>query len=559
MTTLSTTGVTGVDGGTPVIYDPNGLWKIWDLDEIYLGREARNRFVPKIGHWVKDRPNRVDYEVTDLDPTTLIPTLTRVVEPNDLPLTPEDTLLGVGPGTMNDTYRVYIDKSVMPHVLAVDQRYHLYGSASVKAKIFRGTVANNDLEVISAFFDPTGTLLGEDIPLELVQMDGNISVKSVPPCYTTANLPDNEPVSVHIFSAGGTPLSKRVMLVENTAFIRSPGKAKKYVKRISLRSPWLSKTDPNLLEYPINLLKDNMQLIGVVHYSDGSELEMPVDGTKFSLYGLEAYVSTIVGQKIGLVLNYNLSPDEVAYGAEVGEVLHMTEMYVGQTKSSDGAYSVKLFGYPVWIDAIHGYRLEWFLYNLDRQAVFQCTPYVKFNPNSPAFDPINYGTKQALSVSVNLKDVNGSFKNWTHTQTIDISLMARGDARETNWVIAFDPAQDPPFGKNNAAVSHFVNQNLYTVKIDQGETTLEAWLNRMYRLTKPLYDTNREIEAPEPNYFSIGTGESERQFPISQWNAELSVDFPLNNNGTLFVKFFKRTVDNDIQLAVAALPLYQQN
>ena len=558
--TISTAGVIGIDEGVP-IYDPDGIGRVWKMADLYLGREGKNRYVPKADDLAYERVGSSLnwYVVDEVDETTLVPRFTKLKNSTEGVLTDEDIILGVGPGAQNNTWRIYIDKSVTPHVLATDQRYTVKGSAAMTAKIFRGSVTEGNLKVISAFFDPSGTLLGEDIPLELVDTDNNVSVKQVMPCFTMEDLPDNEPVSVVISNAGGTVLSKQMMLVENTAFIRKPGSAKKYVTGIRLESPFLSKTDPNLIDYPINVPVSALNLMGVVMYSDGSSLKMPVDGTKFSVHGLESYVATIVGQPVGLVLTYTLSADEIAYGAQVGETKHMSELYTARTMVADGAYSVKLFGYPVWIDAVHGYRIEWYLYNLDRQQVFKVTPYVKFNANTRAFDPTNYGVRQALSVSINLRDVSGVFNAYNHVQTIDISLMAPGTARQTNWVIGFDPAQDPQFGVDNSAQSFFIAANQYKVRIDQGETTQEAWLNRLYRLTKPLHDTSREIQAPDPTHFALVFGDNTVEFPISSWSAELSVGYALNNNSTLFVKFFKRTVDNDIQLAICGLPIYQTN
>lgn len=558
MTTISTAGLSTSEGLT-VIYAPDEPWRPWAMKDVYRGDGWPGRYVPKVGDWILDTEANVQYKSIGLDLTTMLTTFEEVKGTTSIGMSDEDMILGVGPGSSEDTWRCYLDKSVMPYLLATDQRYEVKGVASVKAKIFRGTALDNDLKVVSAFFDPSGKLLGEDIPLELIQEAGNISRKQIPPCYTTEDMPDDEPVTVAVYGAAGQLLSKRVMLIENTGFVRTPGNAKKYVTEIRLKSPWMSKSNPMQLDYPLNLLTQGLQLTCVVVYSDGSTIEVPVDGTKAALHGLESYVSTIVGQQVGLVLTYNLSSDEIAYGAEVGETKHMTALYTALTKPIDGAYSVKLFGFPVWIDAVHGYRMEWYLYNLDRQQVFKVTPYVKFNANVAAFDPLAYGVKQTLSVSVNLKDVSGAFNAWVHTQTIDVALMAPGTSRTTNWTIAFDPMQDPPYGLNNAAKTTFVNSNQYKVRIDQGEQTQASWLTRLFRQTKPLYDSTREVQAPDPTHFSLVIGDNEVQFPISAWSSEMTVNYPLNNNATLFVKFFKRTADNDIQLAVAGLPIYQQN
>lgn len=555
-----TTSITGSDGGVP-IYQPDDRWTTWRLAEIYTGTVGKGRYVPKVNDYVVDTDTDERYIVTDLDLTTLVPTLKKVQPVPSDSLSDIDVLLGVGPGTDSDTYRVYLDTSVMPHTLAVDARLKVHGSMATKAKIFMGSELLGTQKVISAFYDQTGTLLGQEIPLELVAMPQgvNYTLKCVPVCYTTEEIPDGEVVSVVFYSDAGHVVSKRQLLVENTAFIRSSDASVKYVSDISLESPFMSSADPTLLQYPLNVPLAGLNLMGRVHYSDGSSMLMPVDGTKFAVFGLENFVATIVGQKIPLVLRYNLSEGEIAYGLSVGSERFISEVYRATTLKADGAYSVKLFGYPVWIDSINGYRLEWFLYNLDRQAMYRVTPYVQINANTRAFDPIAYGVNQKLSVSLNLKDVDSTFSSYIHTQTIEIVLMNQGSERTTNWTIAFESGQNPVYGKNNFAATTFVNQNLMTVNLAMGETTLDGWLNRLYYLTKPLIDPDRELTAPAPDYFAILIGTTVLEFTIAQWNAVLSINQVVANSDTMFIKFFKRTVDNDIQLAIAGVPVYQQN
>ena len=384
-------------------------------------------------------------------------------------------------------------------------------------------------------------------------------MKCVPVCYTSEQLPDGEVVTAVFYSDAGHVVSKRQLLVENTAFIRSSDAGTKYVSDISLESPFLSTSDPTLIQYPLNVPLSGLSLMGRVHYSDGSSLAMPVDGSKFAIFGLENYVATVVGQKLPLVLRYNLSVGEVAYGLSVGSERFISESFKAMTLPANGAYSVKLFGYPVWIDAINGYRLEWFLLNLDRQTVYRATPHVTINANTRAFDPIAYGINQRLSVSVNLQDLNPSYTAYVHTQTTDIVLLGQGTELTTNWTIAFDPGQNPVFGTNNKAVTTFINQNLMKVRIDLGETVKQTWLERIYYRSLPLFDSNREIRAPEPDYFALYVGNNVIEYPIEQWNSDLVVDRALADTDTLFVKFFKRTVDNDLQLSVIGLPIHQSN
>lgn len=555
---ISTDGITGSDGQTP-IYDPDGLWKTWSINEIYFGLQGEKRYVPKADDHVIDPSTNVLRQVVSIDPTTLIPTLKPVTLGTEGEFGDTDVLLGVGPGTQSDTYRVYINQSVIPHQLAVDARLKVAGSMVASCKIFRGSLLTGTAEVVSAFYDQSGNLLGQSIPLELVASTGNVSIRTVPVCYTSFDLPDGEIVTAVFYSDTGHVVSKRQLLVENTGFIRSTDVGVKYITGISLESPFLSSSDPLLIQYPLNVPLNGLSLIGIVTYSDGTTLRMPVDGTKFEIFGFVNFVSTIIGQKFNLVLKYSLSSDELVYGATISNDKFITQTYKAVTTQAEGAFTVKIFGYPVWIDAVNGYRMQWYMYNLDRDVVYNITPYVQFNDATRIFDPTAYGIIQNLSVSVNLKDVNGAFTSYIHTQSISITLVAPGTTRTTNWTIGFDPGQNPQYGVNNAAKTTFVNSNLMKVKVDCEASTLNDWLQRLYFRTKPLSDPAREIAPPTPDFFKFVLGNTEVEFPVSQWNQEQIINTVLPNSSTLFIKFFKRTADSDLELAVCGIPVYQQN
>jgi hypothetical protein len=558
-----TGAIAGTDGVVP-IWDQDARWTQWKLKEIFFpAGPGANRYVPNVGDWVIDTDTREYYEVEAIDATTMEPTLKQLAGSiNDGQLTDSDKLIGMGPGTQADTLRVYQDQNVMPYSLTVDQRLRVAGSASKTAIIFKGSVVDGSAKAISAVYDAGGTLLGQAIPLEQVKAanGSNPVEKSVPPCSTTEKLADGEVVTLVCYGDTGKVTMKQQMLVENSGFIPAPDAATKYITDISLESPFLSSQDPQLIQYPLNVPLNGMNLVGVVHYSDGSKIRLPVDQTKFSVFGWNTgFVATVIGQKIPLVLKYAMSDGEVGYSTSVSAERFITKSYSAVTVKADGAYTVKLFAYPVWVDATNGYRLEWFLFNLDRATYYRVTPYVKFGTNSPAWQPTAYGTNQRLSVQINLQDVNGAFKNYLHTQTIDIALLAQGTERTTNWNIAFSPGQSPRFGVGNAAKTTFVNQNLWKIDLSQGEADVNSWLQRLYWLTEPLSDASKEAEAPTPDYFSLLLNGQEVEFPIVNWQNVLQVSQQVPDSSTLFIKFFKRTNNNDQQLAIAAVPVYQQN
>jgi hypothetical protein len=556
MTTNNPYGITGVDGEAP-IYDPNGRFQVWALSEIYRGGPGENRYVPKVGDLVEDMDLGLSYKVVALPLTTLV---AQLVERKAIATDGEfdDILLGPGPGTQSDTYRCYLDRSVMPYSLTVDARLTVAGTMCRTARIFRGADLTDQGHIVAHMYDSSGNILGDQIPLELVVQTGNISVRTVPVAYTTEDLPDNEIVTAVFYSDVGSVVSKRQMLIENTAFVRQANLGMKYITDISLKCPFLSQTDADKIELPMNVILSGVNMIGVVHYNDGSTIELPVDGTKFAMLGIDSLVATVVGQRTAVSLRYRPSAGEVLYGGQVGQFVHKSRSYTVEIMQQEGAYSVKLFPYPVWIDGVNGYTLRWYLYNGDRNVTYDVTGEIEYPEGTPAWNPILYGVNQRLTVAVNLQHVNGAFKDYRHVQTIDIVLRVAGtDRTGSNWTIAFEQGQNPPYGQTTHANITIINSNLAKIKLDMGLTTQEAWLAKLYLNTKPIIDQSREVDPPTPTHFRFNVGGTEYEYPIAQWNGELQVGSGLVNSGTLFVEFVKRTPETDLYLSVAGMPIWQ--
>ena len=127
------------------VFDDSNLWRSWALNDIYIGGPATQKYIPKINDYVVDYVTDEKYRVTAIDATTLIPTLTPISSIGIGTLTDIDMLLGVGPGTPNDTYRIYVDKRTLPYSLSIEQRLYIPGSQASYAKIFRGSIINNQI------------------------------------------------------------------------------------------------------------------------------------------------------------------------------------------------------------------------------------------------------------------------------------------------------------------------------------------------------------------------------------------------------------------------------
>lgn len=557
-----------------VIVDPNRGFRQWHIREIYApgNPSSAGQYVPNPDDAVMDWTQGM-LRVISVDYTTGISILQKWNEPTDPGnVSDEDILLGAGPGTQSESYRVYLDQSVFPYTLSLDDRLHFYGTSVTSVKIFRGTNISENGDVVSQFYDSAGNLLGENIPVEPVAMfqngvvipgssasSYNLAVKSPMVGHTIRQMVDGEVCTVVAYDAAGGPTSQAKVLVKNTSFVRQTDSSLKYVASIALETPFKLASDPQVIEYPINMPVDNLNLMGVVTYSDGSQHRMPVDGTKFTISGLRNYVATIQGQTVDLMLSYQLSEGESAYLHNPTPNGRINVPYQARTKESDGAYSVKLYAYPQWMGVLNGYRLEYFLYNQDRLQVYRVTQLVTAAINSAPFDPLLYGVKQRINVGINMNEVDPLFDNWRHTQPFEITLVRPGNQNiGDNWYVGFTPGQDPAYGVEVLALHTFINANNSTLDISCGATSLEEWLDRVYYPIQPLYDARSEVGPLEPNFMVIVSGNHRVEVPISAWNTDISVTQAPDEGKLVYIEFLRKLSNNDLQLGVAGLITHQQ-
>jgi hypothetical protein len=344
--------------------------------------------------------------------------------------------------------------------------------------------------------------------------------------------------------------------VQNTAFVAGTDPAQKYVTAIGLESPFLS-PGSRVVEFPVGVTLNSLNLTGVVTYSDGSTKRLPVDGTRFAVAGLEQFTASGAGMDVPVLLTYYLSPGEVNYNAQAGSTKHITEVYSARTLARDGAYQVCLYAYPQWVDATSGYQLRWWLYSLERDSRYDVTSLVHLAPNSAAFNGTNYTSKQTLTVTVNLKDVDPSFVAYVHVQTLEVTLRQPGTARTTNWTVSPTVGQSVAYGDNVHATMFNLGTNQWSVRVGSGLLTQTDWLAALYSKSLPQYDPQREIAPPAPTHFALVAGTSRVVYPLSSWNAALVTNAVLNNSGTVYVQFIQRLGETDLQLGVAGLPLYR--
>lgn len=540
-------GIVGTDGHTP-LYQPDGRWVMWSIHEIYMGGLAQNKFIPKKGDYVIEPETGVTYIVTDLNNVSFMPEISPI---NITHTSATHEILS----STNDNYRIYFDKSITPFSLAVDSLMRVYSSTATFARIYKGTFIN-PTKIISRRYDNSGNFIGHDIPLQMVAFNthDNYAIKSIPTCNTTFDLQDGEICTVVIFDSNGKVISKVSCIVEETTFVAQAYAEQKYITQIFLKSAFINTSQPDDINYPVNLPIPSFNPIGVVQYNDGSQIEYPVDGDKFRLYGLDQFVSTIIGHKVPLVVSYRMDASESALASVNSDNYYITRPYSLKVSNPNTSYNVKLFVYPIWVSEFNGYNYKIFLMNLDRNILFDVTSLISLSSNSPVFNPTAYGITQRLIFNLNLASVSGIFNNFLHVQTVDIIL--RGPANDTAinniWEVSSQiPTSIPYYGSNLRAIKD--NTVGTKITIHNNLSTVENFIEKLYLSTLPLYNPLAELAPLTPTHIEVKYLLESIIVPISEFNSLFTFNNAVGMYSNIDIVFLKETMSGYFKLSIASL------
>lgn len=540
---------------TTPIFSQDRRWQMWSIDEIYTGPADPGEFVPNVHDAVFSWDDGL-YRVMSVDNITGLSVLeARPFNNNIVGAMQTDVLLGSGPGTDGDYYRVYINSSVSPATLAIDHRLHIYGSDASYIKVFRGTDISLTGHVISAIFSGA-TLISENIPLETVVTPGVVHVKTPQTAWSIENLNDGEMVTAVVYNTGNQVISIAKLIVKNSNFIRSVDTSKKYIVGIELLSDFLSNTNTNLLELPANITLQSTLLQGKVRYNDGTSLILPVDGTRFQLAGLESMTASYAGQHEELTLIYNLLPNEYSYiASQPLPNRFITEDYDVTVIESEGAYTVKLFVVPTWQQSPARWLLKFYLYDISRDTVLDVTSHIQYSTAVPAFNGTLLDVAQTIIVSLNLQDVSPSYNYYRYPQSAKITLKNSGTNSTvfSYWQVQYENAVY--FGSGLFAKVAIDELDLSKTKLDLslGLTEVDDWLHEVYFPSLPLKLAS-EATPPTPTHVRLVIGALVRELTIAEallWVRTLPTT--IVQGSTVLLQFFRREGLQDSELSITSM------
>ena len=541
--------------GVVVVQDPDQRMTWWAMDQLYLGAEGRNKYVGKIGDYVIDRsiPWQPKVYVITAISDLLIATFRLVSfyansEENEL-----TSFVGVGPGQINNNTRIYINKETMPYTCKIDTRMAVPGTMNNYARIYRGSVTAGNMEVISRMYDQSGNFIGDTVPLEPADDPryGNTTLRTVAAFKTLADIPDNELLTVVIFSDEATTTYIQPMHAMNTAWLCTPDLSKRYIKEITLVSPFINPNRPNRLEYPLNTPLNALNLLCRVEYTDGYA-EVPIDGTKAYMSGMDGFVATIVGQEIpDLTLHYRPSANEYNYTQRATSGPHISRRCYAVVVDKDDSINVKIFLTFEWRGA-DGYRIRYWLYHMTRQRYWDITDKVMPGDGSMSYNPLAFGVLQRLVLTVQLDKVDGLFREYRFVQIVDV--VVNQTTHQSPWLVHYEVGQNEPSGSGLYCEYRYVQAGYSEAKLNMHCRNVDEWLNRLYYNTRPLVDRLTEGMPPRPTMFEVQIGADTVQYNVdSDWDKLMLIGRSLTNYNTMLIRFYTPTVDNEIQLGIVSV------
>lgn len=557
----------GVVPGTDIKPYNTGLRKnfhylenIYDPDKHPID-DLHRYVVPQENELVFDVIGGIIYRVTHVDwQATLKSTLAiwKLLNDNSNETDEQDWIFGVRGGPGLGEALLSIDYSVRPNTARIDTTIMRPGASY--AKLYMGNDVGINGKVISAQYNGVGTMISDRVPVRLAEIieRSNLNIMTTSAFSVTENeqvLSNGTRCTLVFYDEGGEfiPPAQPVM-VQHSSYMKDHQIGVKYVTEVELLSPWFTNTiNPERLLVPININLTAVELRGVVHYSDGTGKVLPVNGTKFVMHGLQEYRPKFPGQTADVVLTYKLDESEQHYLANPGAPDHKSRKYTFEASVPLGAYSPKLYTYPQWDAGIKGYRLQHFLYDLNRETLIDVSNLVTFNDQSPIYRPDSYSIAQNLIFNINLKDVSPANESVIFVQHTEIVLLRDKNMEGSKFEVNYSYGQ--PTYRSKFFESYNPSGDISRFSIKNGFDALEEWLEGLYYAVYPSFDRYNEAYPPVPTHYDIMHEDGRRwRFPIATWEMENDINLRFEDGSTVYINWVYREPNGDeLQLATTGI------
>lgn len=530
------------------IIDKDRGWKFWGAPDLYSTAKTTG-FVPNPKDWIADPDSVIVYRVLTVN--YAVPSWT--VEPiNGVPVANGDQITGGHYPLRSDKYRAFVDTTKNPATLVMDVNLTWSGPDIDGIRLFRGTDISDKGEILSGYYK-NGRLDKNYLPMQTISKDGSSTVVKMPlPGALLASVEHGEMFSYVLYADDSSVVEMGTGHFIVTNLVMAQETPSRTLLDIRLDSPFIVDDNSTVLTLPINIPLDSVPLRCIARYSDGEKV-LPIDGSRVKLNGLRNagahdtyYIASNAGNELPLVLSYILPKGETYAGANLNNGMVWKD-YTAVTEAVDGAYSMKLFVVPRWLDANRGYRLSFFLYNLTRGLVYDATAAVVYTGGT-VFDPLLMGVKQRLNVQCDISKVDNTFRNFIQSQSFSVTLVNPGTELNTNFLIEYLP-DGLVYGNNVWAEFKFSNVTFSLLDVSVKAASKAEWLATLYDPSYPLYDRRNETGPLVPTHFEIHVGGNVYTYSVDDWLAAKNINYNIALNDVVVIRWLRRTPTDTLQLA----------
>jgi len=118
-------------------------------------------------------------------------------------------------------------------------------------------------------------------------------------------------------------------------------------------------------------------------------------------------------------------------------------------------------------------------------------------------------------------------------------------------LITTSPSLDSIYGLNvNAKIDRASNKYLY---IDNNLSSLDDFINTIYRKTNPIYNNLTELKAPDPTHIQVSYNDESYTIPISDYNKPIFFNNPIKMYDNVKLLFIREIAGTPLKLSIAEM------
>lgn len=447
----------------------------------------------------------------------------------------------------NSATRVMVNKDVFPHTVTTDLRYITRGIEATSMRCFYGTNAGDDGEVISGRYDGSGNLISDIIPLSEV-MPGEPRRKRPPVFETKKDLNPDDIVLYLFYDAVGRHVGTQPFLVSDSGAFFDYNGGPAYITGIELRGEMIDDVDTKKINNPLNNPFQTSLLEAWLMYSDGSEVKVPIDGTKCRLDGIRTFNTSQAITPKNVVLTYNCDPTEPAVNTGGSTQRFITEIYKLGNIAVDTSFALKVFVVPEWVNPATGYRYRYFLTSLDGDIDAEVTNYVNAKDKlGNAVPGTNHGNVNEVIIGLDVDSVlPGAYPGHYHTQLVNITTNPPGSVSTSPFMLDYQLGGTQIY--NTGALARSNNAGNGNINIGKDFSSKAIFLGQTYLNVHPLYDTDSLVTPEDPTHIIVMYDSAEYEIAIDDFNQDHAM--PLGwptfvEDSTVILKWIIRDGSND--------------